>query len=35
MAMPENNPQDPRNLWRTITNPSTGQATVTNAEDNP
>ena len=33
--MPENNPQDPRNLWRTTTNPSTGEVTITNPEDDP
>ena len=31
--MPENNQPDPRNLWRTITDPSTGQVTITNPDD--
>ena len=31
----ENNAQDPRSLWRTITDPSTGQETVTNAAEDP
>lgn len=33
--MPENNPQDPRSLWRTETDPSTGKVTITNPEDDP
>ena len=33
--MHENNPQDPRNRWRTNTDPSTGEVTITNSEDNP
>ena len=33
--MSENNPQDPRRLWRTKTDPSTGQVTITNPEDDP
>ena len=35
MALPDNNPQDPRNLWRTETDPSTGKVTITNPEDDP
>ena len=31
----ENSSQDPRSLWRTITDPSTGQVTLTNAQDDP
>ena len=31
----ENNPVDPRSLWRTITDPSTGKVTITNPEDDP
>ena len=33
--MSENNPQDPRRLWRTKTDPSTGEVTITNPEDDP
>ena len=33
--MPENNQPDPRSLWRTETNPSTGEVTVTNLDDDP
>ena len=33
--MLENNPQDPRSLCRTETDPCTGEVTVTNAEDDP
>ena len=31
----ENSSQDPRSLWRTVTDPSTGQVTITNPEDDP
>ena len=34
-APAENSSQDPRRLWRTITNPSTGEVTITNPEDDP
>ena len=27
--MPENNSQDPRSLWRTTTDPSTNEVTIT------
>ena len=27
--MPENNQPDPRSLWRTTTDPSTGEVTIT------
>ena len=30
-----NNSQDPRALWRTKTDPSTGEVTITNPEDDP
>ena len=33
--MPGKNQLDPRNLWRTITDPSTGQVTITNPDDDP
>ena len=33
--MLNNNPQESNNLWRTTTDPSTGQVTITNAEDDP
>ena len=33
--MPENNPQDPRSLWKTETDPSTGKVTITNPENDP
>ena len=33
--MPENNQPDPRSLWRTTTDPSTGEVTITNSEDDP
>ena len=31
----DNSPKDPRSLWRTKTDPSTGEATITNPEDDP
>ena len=31
----ENSPQDPRSHWRTKTDPSTGEVTITNPEDDP
>ena len=34
-TLAENSSQDLRSLWRTITDPSTGQLTVTNAEEDP
>ena len=33
--MSENNPQEPRILWRTETDPSTGEVTITNLDDDP
>ena len=33
--MLDNNPQESNNLWRTTTDPSTGQVTIINLDDDP